>query len=57
VTVAAVQGNVPGDGLNAFAERRAVLDNHATATRNFAAKVDAGQADLTRRIEAGPPHG
>ena len=44
VTVAAVQGNVPGDGLNAFAERRAVLDNHATATRNFAAKVDAGQA-------------
>lgn len=44
VTVAAVQGNVPGDGLGAFAERRAVLDNHASATRTFAARIDAGQA-------------
>ena len=31
-TVAAVQGNVPGEGLEAFAERRAVLDNHVDAT-------------------------
>ncbi len=44
VTVAAVQGNVPGEGLTAFDERRAVLHNHAAATRDFAAKVDAGQA-------------
>lgn len=44
VTVAAVQGNVPGDGLAAFAERRAVLDNHAAATRAFAAKIAAGEA-------------
>jgi len=44
VTVAAVQGNVPGNGLAAFAERRAVLDNHAAATRDFASRVDAGQA-------------
>ena len=29
---AAVQGNVPGEGLEAFAERRAVLDNHVRAT-------------------------
>ena len=42
VRVAAVQGNVPGDGLTAFAERRAVLDNHASATRAFAARVAAG---------------
>jgi apolipoprotein N-acyltransferase len=44
VTVAAVQGNVPGDGLTAFNERRVVLHNHATATRELAAKVQAGQA-------------
>ncbi|HEY7045464.1 MAG TPA: apolipoprotein N-acyltransferase [Nocardioidaceae bacterium] len=42
--VAAVQGNVPGEGMNPFAERRAVLDNHATATVDFAARVRAGQA-------------
>ncbi len=30
--VAAVQGNVPGIGLDAFSERRAVLDNHVEAT-------------------------
>jgi apolipoprotein N-acyltransferase len=43
VTVAAVQGNVPGEGLTAFDERRAVLHNHATATRDFAAKVADGR--------------
>ncbi len=42
IQVAAVQGNVPGDGMNPFAERRAVLDNHAQATRDFAAAVAAG---------------
>ena len=37
VRVAAVQGNVPGEGLEAFAERRAVLDNHVSATERLAA--------------------
>ena len=41
--VAAIQGNVPGEGMDAFAERRAVLHNHATATRDFAAAVAAGE--------------
>ena len=42
VTVAAVQGNVPGKGLEAFAERRVVLDNHAEATHELADRVEAG---------------
>jgi apolipoprotein N-acyltransferase len=44
VTVAAVQGNVPGEGLEAFAERRAVLDNHVWATQKLAARVQSGRA-------------
>ncbi len=44
VRVAAVQGNVPGRGMNPFAERRAVLDNHAAATHELAARVRAGTA-------------
>jgi apolipoprotein N-acyltransferase len=44
VTVAAVQGNVPGQGLEAFAERRAVLDNHVDATLELADRIDAGTA-------------
>lgn len=43
-TVAAVQGDVPGEGMNAFAERRAVLDNHVEATKEFARSVAAGEA-------------
>lgn len=43
VRVAAVQGNVPGEGLDAFVERRLVLDNHVAATQRLAARVDAGQ--------------
>ena len=39
-TVAAVQGNVPGVGMDAFAERRAVLNNHLAATRELAARHD-----------------
>ena len=42
VTVAVVQGNVPRLGLDAFAQRAAVLDNHATATHELAAAVRAG---------------
>ena len=41
--VAAVQGNVPGDGMDPFAERRAVLDNHVQATFDFARQVRAGE--------------
>ena len=44
VTVAAVQGNVPGEGLEAFAERRVVLDNHVSATNGLAGKIRAGDA-------------
>jgi apolipoprotein N-acyltransferase len=43
VTVAAVQGNVPGRGMNPFAERRVVLDNHVAATRQLAAEVRSGR--------------
>lgn len=42
VTVAAVQGDVPGQGMDAFAERRAVLNNHVAATKDLAADVSAG---------------
>ena len=44
VSVAAVQGNVPGVGMNAFAERRAVLNNHVEATLDYADAVEAGEA-------------
>jgi apolipoprotein N-acyltransferase len=44
LAVAAVQGNVPRAGLDFNAERRAVLDNHADATRELAARVEAGEA-------------
>ncbi len=43
-SVAAVQGNVPGEGLDAFSERRAVLDNHVSATLELAKRIDAGAA-------------
>ena len=39
VRVAAVQGDVPGEGMNPFSERRAVLDNHVAATRDLAEEV------------------
>lgn len=45
VRVAAVQGNVPGKGLNAFAERRLVLDNHVQATLDLARRIEAGEAE------------
>lgn len=41
VRIAAVQGDVPGVGLNAFSERRAVLDNHVNATLELADRVRA----------------
>ncbi|MCW2779221.1 MAG: apolipoprotein N-acyltransferase, partial [Frankiales bacterium] len=42
-TVAVVQGNVPRLGLDAFAQRSAVLDNHVAATLRLAADVRAGR--------------
>jgi apolipoprotein N-acyltransferase len=43
-TVAIVQGNVPRLGLDFNAQRRAVLDNHVTATLRLAAGVAAGRS-------------
>ncbi len=43
VDVAAVQGDVPGSGMNPFAERRVVLENHVQATHDLAARVGAGE--------------
>jgi apolipoprotein N-acyltransferase len=43
--VAAVQGNVPGEGMDAFAERRAVLDNHVEATHELARRIGAGETE------------
>ncbi len=43
VTIAAVQGNVPGIGLQAFARAHAVVNNHVHATRVYAAAVRAGK--------------
>ena len=45
IRVGAVQGNVPEPGLDFNAERRAVLDNHASATETLAAAVLAGQVE------------
>jgi apolipoprotein N-acyltransferase len=45
VTVALVQGNVPGVGMDPFGEREQVLRNHADATHRLAADVRAGRVD------------
>ena len=42
VNVAAIQGNVPRLGLDFNAQRRAVLDNHATETERYAADIHRG---------------
>ena len=41
--VAVVQGNVPRLGLDAFAQRSAVLRNHVQATRDLAADIRSGR--------------
>ncbi|MGH8792144.1 MAG: apolipoprotein N-acyltransferase, partial [Stackebrandtia sp.] len=43
ITIAVVQGNVPRMGLDFNEQRRAVLDNHVSATIELAADVDAGR--------------
>jgi len=45
VTVAVVQGNVPRLGLDAFAQRAAVLNNHVQTTRQLATAVRAGRSE------------
>lgn len=42
-TVAAVQGNVPRQGLDFNSQRRAVLDNHVRRTEQLARDVKAGK--------------
>jgi apolipoprotein N-acyltransferase len=44
VSVALVQGGVPGTGAEGAAQQRAVVGNHVQATRDYAAAVAAGQA-------------
>jgi apolipoprotein N-acyltransferase len=44
VTIAAIQGNVDGKGLQAFAQVQTVVDNHVAATHALAERVDAGRA-------------
>jgi apolipoprotein N-acyltransferase len=41
-TVAAIQGNIPGDGTDIVAVHREVTDNHVRATEQLAADVAAG---------------
>ncbi len=43
VTVALIQGGVPGFGLDAMAERRAVLNNHVRQTKQLATSVREGK--------------
>jgi apolipoprotein N-acyltransferase len=43
VTVAVVQGDVPGSGLDAFFAPRVTLRNHVAATRTLASDVAAGR--------------
>jgi apolipoprotein N-acyltransferase len=43
LTVAVIQGNVPRMGLEFNAQRRAVLDNHVSATLELAQRVAAGE--------------
>lgn len=44
VQLAAVQGNVPRTGLDAYGQAFAVLDNHAKVTEQYAEEIAAGKA-------------
>lgn len=44
VELAAVQGDVPRTGLDAYGQAMTVLDNHARVTEQYAAEVAAGKA-------------
>ena len=43
VQLAAIQGNVPRTGLDAYGQASAVLDNHLNVTEQYAAEVAAGK--------------
>lgn len=51
--VGAVQGNVPGQGLDAFGQRAAVLDNHLQGTYALLDQVQPGDLDLVLWPENG----
>ena len=51
--VGAVQGNVPGTGLDAFGQRSAVLGNHVTGTLALLDQVQPGELDLVLWPENG----
>jgi apolipoprotein N-acyltransferase len=44
VQLAAIQGDVPRTGLDAYGQAAAVLDNHLAVTEQYAAEVAAGKA-------------
>lgn len=44
VQLAAIQGNVPRTGLDAYGQASAVLDNHLAVTEKYAAEIHAGKA-------------
>jgi apolipoprotein N-acyltransferase len=44
VELAAIQGNVPRTGLDAYGQMSAVLNNHVAVTEQYAAQIAAGRA-------------
>ena len=44
VELAAIQGNVPRTGLDAYGQASQVLDNHVSVTDQYAAEIAAGKA-------------
>ncbi|WP_034626995.1 apolipoprotein N-acyltransferase [Cellulomonas cellasea] len=53
LAVGAVQGNVPTPGLDAFAQQREVLHNHAVGTHALLEQVEPGELDLVLWPENG----
>jgi apolipoprotein N-acyltransferase len=51
--IGAVQGNVPGTGLDAFGQRQAVLNNHVKGTVKLLDQVEPGYLDLVLWPENG----
>jgi apolipoprotein N-acyltransferase len=43
IQLAAIQGNVPRTGLDAYGQASAVLDNHVSVTEQYAAQIAAGK--------------
>ncbi len=44
IQLAAIQGNVPRTGLDAYGQASAVLDNHIAVTEQYAAQIAAGKS-------------